>query len=203
MCLLEKEMNKFWQWAQMSREQYARTPDVGSWEIDYPDWNRLYQAAYEVIEQIKKEKQDEKVYSLLLDVVSIDKENELVIEKIYNEIKELDEFYEIAKRHIQPNAKWQIAGMALKKNDKKAVPFLISNVDHCDSGVRISVLRALSKLSPMDAEEYSLGILQGINSERYCVTKVLKEISPEALKKAKEIINDEYLDIQKLINEPV
>ena len=75
-------------------------------------------------------------------------------------------------------------------------------MNNCNSGVRITVLRALSKLSPSDAEVYSLGILAGISSERYFVTEILKEISPEALKKAKEIINDEYLDIQKLINEP-
>ena len=31
------ELNKFWNWASMTKEEYSRTPDYGDWESEYPN----------------------------------------------------------------------------------------------------------------------------------------------------------------------
>lgn len=193
---LKTELDKFGEWACMNREEYSQTPDFGDWEAGYPDWDKLYSEANNVINLILTKNEYvniEELLSLILEAIAIDNENEVIIKQCQSKFSNYQKFYEIATVHLQPEARRQVAKMIGNIGYISNTSYLRCMVDDQNKYVQRSAVISLAKIIPAEAEEIAFKkISEKDDYIRLFSLRVLKELASLKLDQAIEILkNDE------------
>lgn len=199
---LQTELDNFWEWACMTREDYSHTPDFGDWETGYPNWDELYSATSDAINLILIEKESikiEELLSLILDAIAIDNNTEIIIKNCQNKLSHCQIFYEIATVHMQSEARRQVAELIGKIGDINYANYLRYMIDDESKYVQRSALLSLAKIIPAEAEEISFRKL--IEKDEYIrlfSLRLLKELDSSKLDKAVEVLkNDDSIFIKQ------
>lgn len=190
---LRNELEAFWQWAVMTPEIYAQTPDYGTWEINYERWDQLYQAASEAIELANiNEMQAKSSLDLLLHAISIDKEYFRIIDECVKKLNRLQSLCEMAINHIQPNARCEIARLLGRNKIKNAENLLLLLYRDKTDFVRYSALDSLCRVSPGKAEILAIGLLSNPDElARIFAFRILLKCNSAFLPKARELLKNE------------
>ena len=88
--LLNIELQKFWNWANMSFNEYIIDRGNGEWETDYKKWNNIYDCINRIISYINdNDIIDKNCYLKILEAMAIDNEAEIVKETCVHDLKQL------------------------------------------------------------------------------------------------------------------
>ena len=105
---LENELARFWEWANMTPDTYNEQRGLGEWEADYPEWDALYKAANEALEEINREFNHD-VAQLLVYALAIDNEAGVVLKSVEENLEDKLRFIRKGVFSSQPQARWQMA----------------------------------------------------------------------------------------------
>lgn len=199
---LRTELNKFWNWASMTKEEYSRTPDYGDWESEYPNWEELFNLtkdAINILPNIKEKSEYEEMLTLILYVVAIDNYTGNVIKQCGDTLINCPEFYNMAVVHLLPGARMQVADLIGEIGDLHLINYLKILANDKINYVQRSALIALSKIIPDEAEEIAYTKIGDKDAYiRLFSLKLLKKLSSTKLPKVVEILkNDESKFIQE------
>ncbi|MDX5418034.1 MAG: HEAT repeat domain-containing protein [Hymenobacteraceae bacterium] len=150
---LETELANFWKWANMSPDTYTEERGLGEWEAEYPDWDTLYKAANEALEQLNLEFNHDLAQSLVY-ALAIDNEAGVVLKSVEEKLENKLRFVRKAVYSTQPQARWQMAellGNIDVEGREKMLLHLINSED--DKYVRRRALLSLSKVNHAKAVE--------------------------------------------------
>lgn len=205
---LKTELNRFWEWAGMTKEEYSQTPDFGDWENGYPYWSDIYCEAEKTINLISTNKVHLKmneIITVLLEAIAIDNNNEKIIKDCKSVVGIFPEFSEIAIVHQQPEARRQVAELMGKIGDSFFINYLRLMVNDKVNYVQRSALLSIAKIIPNEAEEIAFGkISENDEYIKLFSLRLLKELSSSWLAKAVEALQyDESILIQHEIKEMI
>jgi HEAT repeat protein len=173
---LETELAKFWEWAGMTPDTYTENRGLGEWEVEYPDWDELYKAASEALEQLNKEF-NHNLAQLLVYALAIDNEAGVVLKSTEEKLENKLRFVRKAIFSNQPQARWQAAallGNAEVEDREKLLVNLINRDD--DKYVKRRALLSLSKVNHPKAVELAQKFIKDTDP-------FLKLVSREIIKK--------------------
>ncbi|WP_394353952.1 HEAT repeat domain-containing protein [Adhaeribacter swui] len=174
---IQTEILKFWQWAEMSPEDYSKNRGYGEWEGLYPGWKELEKAIDEAIFKLN-EHFDYKTAEILIQALAIDNEAEGVLEKIEGRLKNYKDFIELVIKSNQPEARWQIAellGRINLKNRDEILSNLI--IEDEDNYVKRRALLSLNLINPLRAIQLAVKFVD--NEDDYLKMVATKIISGE------------------------
>ncbi|OPX44623.1 hypothetical protein CLHUN_16170 [Ruminiclostridium hungatei] len=199
---LRSELNKFWNWASMTKEEYAGLPDYGDWESGYPSWEELLavtEDALNTLPGIKEKSQYEEMLTLILDVAAIDNYTGKVIKRCREILTNCPEFCDTAVVHLLPGARMQVADLIGEIGDLTLIQYLKILANDKINYVQRSALVALSKIVPEVAEEIAYNKIEDKDEYiRLFSLILLKRISSTKLPTVMEILkNDESQFIQE------
>jgi HEAT repeat protein len=150
---LETELAKFWEWAAMTPDTYTEQRGLGEWEVEYPNWDGLYKAANEALEQLNKEFNHDLAQSLVY-ALAIDNEAGVVLKIVEEKLENKLRFVRKAVFSDQPQARWQMAellGNVEVEGREKMLLHLINSED--DKYVKRRALMSLNKVNRAKAVE--------------------------------------------------
>lgn len=129
---LKHELNKFYQWAKLTPEEYfaGKKTDVSSraeWEEDYPDWSDLEKAFINnIMDKNNSNFSATENINLLIQAIAIDHENEGMAEFAINNLgeKEMTMVLEASIQSKYANAQWLLVARIPFSAVKNKVGFL-------------------------------------------------------------------------------
>jgi HEAT repeat protein len=109
---LSSKIEAFKAWAKTLKEHSV------DWELEYPDWDSLYQAVYKVLANIPLARWNSEVFDELLYALARDNETENIADKLPEHPKKLVALANKAITYPDYQARWQIAHALYKISDK-------------------------------------------------------------------------------------
>lgn len=177
---LKYELDKFWEWVEITPQEYAKGKVSSKCEDDYPNWSKLHIALEEEI-KFYNDNLNNVSANFILETLAIDNESESVKDKLISELNEKAQSHLsfLGLEFYMSNARWQIADFLreVEVSNKKDLLKRMVNEDR-DKYVQRRALLTLSSIDPLAAEEYAY---QKINDD----DEYLKLVSLRILKKRK------------------
>lgn len=136
---IENELNLFWKWAEMDEYSYSKCEIVKEFkEWQYPRWTILIELSLEVIGVISSGIKSKQLYNLLLTLIALDNESETILDECEVKLldRSLDFLIQTVILHILPQARWQIAEIIGRKNNKLFTKYLLRFVEDSDKYVQ-------------------------------------------------------------------
>lgn len=150
---LETELAKFWEWAAMTPDTYTENVGLGEWEVEYPNWDELYKAANEALEQLNKDFNHD-LAQLLVYALAIDHEAGVVLKSVEEKLENKLRFVRKAVFSDQSQARWQIAELLGYAEVENREQLLVNLIDRDkDKYVKRRALLSLSKVNHAKAIE--------------------------------------------------
>jgi hypothetical protein len=120
------------------------------WELDYEDWNGLYETAHVVL-ATPVESWDDETRQLLIYVIARDNENEILSEQLTD--AQLDCLASSSLRSSEGAAKWQFAKqLGQRERTPERESLLLRFADDADEHVRRRSLMVLADLGSLQTE---------------------------------------------------
>ncbi|HEY4649834.1 MAG TPA: hypothetical protein VIG72_00400 [Pontibacter sp.] len=158
--LLETELAKFWEWAQLTPETYSENRGLGEWEIEYPGWEELYKAATEALEQLNREFNHD-LAQLLVYALAIDNESGIILQKAEEKLESKLRFVKKVINSDQPQARWQAAELLGRTEVEDREKLLLNLINRdSDKYVKRRALMSLDKVNHGKAVEFARGFLK-------------------------------------------
>jgi hypothetical protein len=110
---LKEELDKYWEWAGISPQEYSigKTPEYtvqSEWEDDYPSWRQLDNEIDNAIEDLSKN-WNSRLAELIVLTIALDNENGLIFDKCFEKTDYRDKIIELCCESEQPFARMEIA----------------------------------------------------------------------------------------------
>lgn len=142
-------MDRFWTWSGMTPEEYARDRGYGEWEVDYPYWTELSTCFQKAIKAVNEGNSSEILVNLMLDAIAIDNEVESLLHDCEMELEnnELELLIRCSITYIQPEARWQIASMIARRQNKDWEKYLYVFINDSHKYTQRRALIALSSIN--------------------------------------------------------
>ncbi len=154
---LHKKINKFKRRARKAYPNWSESNDNGEWELDFSEFNEMYDVIIEIIENTSCENASEQMLDDILFGIARDNEGSLIVNKLIN----YPDWYSLLCRKslstVYINAKWQFAETLkdYKGSDKLSdLVFDFLSVD--DEYTERMALRSLAYIYPDEAEKYAI-----------------------------------------------
>ena len=147
---LADEISQFKTWA----DGLADTPRSAEWESEYPDWQRLYEAAKVVLHMPVTTWSDDDVSGILY-AIARDSESEFLIEQASQQPAGLLRLARSALSFPDCDARWQVAaalGAVNAEHVAAAEQLLLTLVDDEDNYVKRRALASLAMLNSSHTE---------------------------------------------------
>ena len=141
-------INEFWEWAQISPEEYAKDGiDLESDKVEfyYPKLGELLKYEETIIHQ--SEISDAEMDDLLI-IMALDNETENVLHRAIDDLmeKHVERFAELGSTHFQPNVRWQTTEFIFHRKPCKIKSYLSKLKDDEHSYVRKRAKNVISYL---------------------------------------------------------
>jgi len=184
---LRWEVRRFKDWAASCPNDHRS----GEWECDYGHWGSLYSAVLEFIRSHPVQEWDSEATDAVLYVIARDNEMEYLAEQIReNHPVVLLALAEVAVRHGERDAKWQLADQLsrLSNNDEVERMLLLFAGDG-DEYVRRRALRSLLRIGSAAVEQLALDAWSRPHADQewsrmmalYCLWKIKSSHAPALL----------------------
>ncbi len=131
----------------MTPIEYSQNRGNGEWETEYPNWKDLTKAIDQTIQNLN-DNYDVEEAELLIQVLAIDNESEITLDKISISLIEKVKFVEQVICSNQPQAKWQIVELLGDGKLANATQNLVKLIEDKDKYV---IRRALLSLNRIDS----------------------------------------------------
>lgn len=146
--LLFSEIKKFQNWA-LSYSNVPQNERLGEWECDYPDWDKIYLAFNQFINNTDCNDWEENIKDQLLYIIARDNEAELLAETLSKYEEALITLAQQALIKAPTNAKWQLA-VQLKNLVNKTLAIQLLETFSKDDNEYVSK-RAFAELKALQA----------------------------------------------------
>ncbi|SHJ97810.1 hypothetical protein SAMN02745163_02976 [Clostridium cavendishii DSM 21758] len=190
-----EELDSFWKWEGLSSDEYERGEKYFKYEeFYYPNWNGLMQFADRAIEIIKTVEKSHALANLLLEVIAIDNENEITMEKCEQllEIDAIRLLSEVAIKFPMYEARWQIAELIGRSDNDNCRRYLLDFVRDEHKYVQRRALISLSRIYPQKAEDISIEKLTDSDDYLRLVSiRILKELDSKYLPTAAKLLKND------------
>lgn len=164
MKILEKELDLFWEWSKTTPEKYAVQRKPGEWETDYPNWDAIYEATEYTLDHISSDADIKFEIDQILTAMAIDNEVENILLLLETKTKIIDEVILHGCKHIQPQARWQIAELIKRTHSNKHIEILIDMIlNDNDNYVKRRALVSLIELDIRKAKKYAKIMINNVD----------------------------------------
>lgn len=199
---LKKELDLFWEWSKITPEIYSKlgwvnTEYEAEWE--YPKLATLYNETIMLLVTGNKTNED---YNLILEVIAIDNEGGYILDEceLYLTYNELELLIINGIKHIQPEARWQIAQLIGKIGTKEFDKYLLSMINDSHKYTQRLALISLKEINPSLSENILFDKLtESDDYIRWVSIKMLKELNSTRVREAINILKDDKFE--NIINE--
>jgi hypothetical protein len=156
---LRTELNNFWQWEEMTFEEYKNNGEIlHSDELDYPNWSLLQDLVFEAIIHLKNGQRSKELTELILESIAIDNEDEVTLDICEAELAdtELQYLAECSLHFPLFNARWQIAELIGRRTNDSFIRYLLLFINDSNKYVQRRALLSLTRISPEKAEKVAI-----------------------------------------------
>ena len=124
---MDNLLEQFWKWAEITPLEYANTglnQKASKREDEFPCFRSLISYAKKIVDKNPTEQKD---LDDLLTILALDNEAEEILDYLEQNGSYglLENLMAIARNHIQPEAKWQLAELVFRRKPDGYVDFLI------------------------------------------------------------------------------
>lgn len=106
---LLEQAEKFHQWQETTYPEKTAGEIGGEWEVDYPDWNDIFDAFCQVLTDTEAEQAEKQLLTEMLYLIARDNEGESLIQRTVQHPAWFEVLCRHAVRSSEPEAKWQFA----------------------------------------------------------------------------------------------
>lgn len=203
---IKKELDLFWKWAGISEDQYSEHISVkGNEEWEYPNWDTLISLLFTAVSTLASGERSEVLVNYLLTGMELDNEAETILDECESKLTDnnLEFLFEKGIKHIQSEARWQIAELIGRKDNKSFTKYLLKLLDDSNKYVQRRALISLDRIDTEKAQEIAFKRLQDEDDYLRLVSlRILKEHNSQKLKEAVLILdNDKFKYIQDELSE--
>ncbi|MGM9681158.1 MAG: hypothetical protein ACI3XR_06595 [Eubacteriales bacterium] len=116
-------LKDFWEWANLSPEQYAQQNSNLIDEFYYPQFDELLNYAKSIIDKEVCSRQE--IEDVLM-IMAIDNETEDVLDylAVHCDDKKLEQYVNLGVSNIQPNVRWQIGELLYRRRPLNYLEYL-------------------------------------------------------------------------------
>jgi HEAT repeat protein len=171
--ILEKVLNDFWNWFEMTPKEYSESSNNGELETEFSDWTSIYDAAKAAIEKLNDE-YDEELAELLIQSLAIDNECENILELIKANLSSISQFSEQVIQSKQVHARWQWAELLGHRDPNESSNILVQLINK-DQDIYVQ-RRALLSLMSIDMKKAKIECEKFINSTDIIFKRIALEI---------------------------
>ncbi|HEY9059916.1 MAG TPA: HEAT repeat domain-containing protein [Pseudobacteroides sp.] len=203
---IEYELSLFWKWAGISEKQYSEhswSNEYEEWE--YPNWDTLICLFFTAVSALASGNCSELLVNYLLTGMALDNEGETILDECEAKLsdKDIEFLFEIGVKHLPSEARWQVAELIGRKDDKSFKKYLQDLLDDSNKYVQRRALLSLSRLDAEEAQEIAFKRLKDEDDYiRLVSIRILKEHNSQKLKEAVLIlVNDKFEYVQDELKE--
>ncbi len=176
MMNLKKELDKFWNWFEMTPNEYPESSANGEPETEFSDWSKIYLAAENAIDKLNNE-YNEELAELLIQSLAVDNECENILELIKEKLIPIYQFSSQVAISKQDQARWQLAEILGHKNSKESSSILLHLINE-DQDIYVQ-RRALLSLKRIDLRQAKIECEKFIDSSDSIFKRIALEIKNE------------------------
>lgn len=196
----------FWKWADISESEYSEHSYLNkNEEWEYPNWDMLISLLFTAINTLASGERSEVLVNYLLTVMALDNEDETILDECESKLsdKDLEFLFEKGIKHMQSEARWQIAELIGRKNNISFKKYLLNLLDDSNKYVQRRALISLDRIDTEKAQEIAFKRLQDEDDYiRLVSLRILKQHNSQKLKEAVLILtNDKFKYIQDELSE--